>query len=91
MYNENELIKDLKHFNELEFFVKKYNSMHYLLELGQDVFNEREIEKFNECASYLKYAIFKTDLKILRILENYYLKIITWDCLKKKKNLIQVD
>jgi len=60
MYNENELIKDLKHFDELEFFVKKYNNFIHNFQLLQDILSKKELKRMDECATYLRYAVFKT-------------------------------
>ena len=60
MYNEDKKIIDkLEHFDELDFFLKKYNGIWNNIELAQVVFQRKELERYNECATYLKYAIFK--------------------------------
>ena len=62
LINENqeiEIIEKLEHFDELDFFLKKYNGMFRTIELVQDVFGEKELKRFNDCATYLKYSIFK--------------------------------
>jgi len=59
--DEKELVEDLRHFDELEFFVKKYNSSINLFEKLQDVLSDKELRRMNECATWLKYALFKTE------------------------------
>ena len=60
MVNENKNLKEkLEHFDELDFFLKKYNGTWQNIELAQDVFQTKELERYNDCATYLKYAIFK--------------------------------
>jgi len=59
--DEKKLIEDLRHFNELEYFVKKYNSFINIFEKLQDVLGDRELKRMHECATWLKYAVFKTE------------------------------
>jgi plasmid rolling circle replication initiator protein Rep len=54
-------VEELEHFDELDFFLKKYNGLFRTIELVQDVFSKKELERFSECATYLRYAIFKND------------------------------
>ncbi len=62
MLNEKEkIIEDLKHFNELEFFVKKYNDFVYNFEKLQDILSKNELKRMHECATYLRYAVFRTE------------------------------
>jgi len=59
MINENEkIIEDLR-FDELEFFVKKYNNFIYNFEIMQDILSKKELKRMHECATYLRYAVFK--------------------------------
>jgi plasmid rolling circle replication initiator protein Rep len=60
MSNE-KLIEDLKYFNELEYFIKKYNSFVNIFEKLQDVLTDKELKRMHECATWLKYAVFKTE------------------------------
>ena len=59
--DEEKLIEDLRHFSELEFFVKKYNSTINLFEKLQEVLNDKELKRMNECATWLKYALLETE------------------------------
>jgi len=48
-------------FDEVEFFIKKYNSLHRNFELMQEVLNSKQLKAYFECAQYLKYVLIKTE------------------------------
>lgn len=47
-------------FDEVDFFLKKYNSLFRNLELMQEVLKSKQLKAYHECATYLKYVVIRT-------------------------------
>ncbi len=81
----NELYQVYKNFFESEIFEKKFNGMWRNIELMQEVLNKKQLERYHNCSTYLKYAIVKNlegnfveKLVVANFCKNRWCSICNW-------------
>ena len=91
---KNEFEKEFENFDELKFFTKKFNGFNFF-ELAQNFLNNKELEKIDECATFLKYKIYEfkgqkiKKLSYANFCKNRFCQICNWRRSLKNRTIIK--